>query len=376
MGLYPKPWQPTGSGSYREVRKGAFELSWRPSGSRGPKLRRVVDCTAKEARAFLLREGADRSRAGLGLPSNLSWDDAIAMYSERLDAKGVVARYKADVLERLEDLRQFAPTLQHVEPHSIQSWLDAIAKNLKKDKRAGWARTANLHRSMVSGFFRYLVRMRKLQYNPVSATFEFPETIKPPRNVSPQDYARVWEISEPSVRDCMDFSLITACRFSEMAEAKHADIVNGVWTIKDRKGHDYLKLALPPEILAIVQRQPKTEDGLIFHKWVPRKQGSDAGHGFNPGEPMDRTWWREVIAQRCNQIQGLVRFKPHDLRHAAATWARAAGLSPWFIQNLLGHSTIKTTEIYAAKDLSGAEKVSLALMKIRDEAISKLKQTS
>lgn len=364
-------WIATGHGSYRKLEPGYFELRWRPAGSSGPARRRRIECTEKEAADFLAEQSADRTRGSAGMATKITWDDGLAMYSERLAAKGVVQRYADDVVRILAELREAAPTLNKIQPLHIQNWLDGVARRLQDENRKGWASTANHYRDMASGFFRYLWRMRKLPMNPVNATFPFTETKHAKRDLQPQEYAAVWKVSEPTVRDLMDFSLITACRCSEMAGALRSAVdARGVWTIPGRKAHDFVKIALPAEIVELVARQPKTDDALIFHAWVQRKPESSRGHGFTPGAPIDRTWWRAVLVNRCSQIKGLVPFSPHVLRHAAATWAREAGIGMDDIQNHLGHSSAQMTENYATRPVSNV--CQQAIWKARSKAIQSI----
>jgi len=42
----------------------------------------------------------------------------------------------------------------------------------------------------------------------------------------------------------------------------------------------------------------------------------------------------------------LKKFHPHTLRHACATLLRRKGVPLRIVQKILGHSSIKTTEIY------------------------------
>jgi integrase len=161
-----------------------------------------------------------------------------------------------------------------------------------------------------------------------------------------------------------------------MFKFKRADIKDGkVWICQDRKGKDFIKAELDQSILEIIVRQPVELDGLVFHKYTPRQtvkipKRVSKGHGFTPGTPLDKRWLEETIKNRA-ELAGLLHIKPHDLRHAAATWARQSGCSPWLVQALLGHSTVSTTEIYASKN-SGDKRVTLAILEMRNKALKEL----
>jgi integrase len=362
-------WIATGHGSYRVIRPGICELRWLPSGRRGPRLSKTVECSPSEARDYLLREAARRGRAELGLPTRLSWQESIALYRAHMQAKGRVDLYVDNVISTLEAMQELAKTPEGVSPALIQTWLDTYAKCLRKRGLKGWGNTANHRRNMVSGFFRYLYRMRHIRENPITFTTPYPVAEHPARNLRPEEYARIWTVSEPSVRDLMDWCLLSACRLGEMAKMKFDHIQGDRWVCTGRKAHDSFVLPLSAELIAIVERQKRLPDGLVFHKWVHRRPDRGSGHGFLPGSPIEKRWWEEVIAHRCD-LAKIPPCTPHDIRHAGATWAREAGVSPWHIQSLLGHSTVKTTEIYARESESGRKTASEALSRIRAAALN------
>lgn len=67
------------------------------------------------------------------------------------------------------------------------------------------------------------------------------------------------------------------------------------------------------------------------------------------GRPLDRTdAWRRV--QRAARTAGLARVTPHTLRHSFATHLLAGGADLRAVQEMLGHASIKTTEVYTQLD--------------------------
>lgn len=369
---YPTEWTATGHGSYREIREGEFQLRWRSSGAKGPRQNRIVVCTEIEAHAYLIRQAEIRSRASFEMPTAMHWKDAKDDYRSRLEAKNVGEKYREQVMDIIENLSVYCggTDVNEVRPVQVQTWIDERAKALKTEGWEGWARTANKELDMAGGFFRHLARMRMIRNDPITPIRRFVETKQPPRDLSAADYVKVWKICEPSVQDLMDFYLITAARFEEVQELKRTDITaEGRWTAKDRKGHDYLRLVLPAELLEIVLRQPISPDGHVFHRWVPRVPGSSKGHGFKIGTKIGNEWWTAVLEARCETAK-VEKFTSHDLRHAAGSWAKQAGCSPWYIQALLGHADIKTTMIYAHGDvLDGTKMVQRTLLDMRAKAM-------
>jgi integrase/recombinase XerD len=67
---------------------------------------------------------------------------------------------------------------------------------------------------------------------------------------------------------------------------------------------------------------------------------------YSRGAPMSASTMRSRLAKAA-EVAGLnERVKPHMLRHTAATQLIEAGVDIRFIQRLLGHASLTTTEIY------------------------------
>ncbi len=90
-----------------------------------------------------------------------------------------------------------------------------------------------------------------------------------------------------------------------------------------------------------------------------RSAGDPAGH-------IPRSWFRHHIWQPTLQAADLpLKVRPHDLRHAHASWLLAGGADLQVVKERLGHGTITTTEQYL-HTLGGADDTALsALLSIR-----------
>lgn len=80
---------------------------------------------------------------------------------------------------------------------------------------------------------------------------------------------------------------------------------------------------------------------------------------FRPGDRYSVCSYRQAITRAC-VTAGVAHWRPNQLRHTAATEVRARfGLEA--AQVTLGHSTARTSEIYAEKNLAAGAAVALAI---------------
>ena len=76
------------------------------------------------------------------------------------------------------------------------------------------------------------------------------------------------------------------------------------------------------------------------------------------GQPASTQFLRKLVKQLANAASLSIKVTPHMLRHSAACELLDAGLDIRFVQRLLGHSSISTTEIYThVSDKSLQEKI-------------------
>lgn len=133
-------------------------------------------------------------------------------------------------------------------------------------------------------------------------------------------------------------------RVSEVASLKLGDLNLSVATIKVRgKGGK--------ERLVPINR--KTED--VLRKYldkrdeVLRKLGKSTNYLFinRFGKKISERWIFEIVRREGKKL-GLVRLHPHALRHAFATHLLNAGMDLRSLQELLGHSSLATTQRYTS----------------------------
>ena len=77
-----------------------------------------------------------------------------------------------------------------------------------------------------------------------------------------------------------------------------------------------------------------------------KKTNTDALFLNNHGKGLTRQAVFKLIKKRASDVKITKNISPHTLRHSFATHMMLMGADIRFIQELLGHSDISTTQIY------------------------------
>ena len=309
---------------------------------------------------------------------------------ETLNAPSAAFIAAADLQEQIEAWRRWLAVERRASPHSLAAYerdlgafLTFLAEHqggapslssLKKLNRAdlrGWlagrggrglkASSTGRALSVLRGFYRFLAR-RKLVENAVVLGLKNPKMPKSvPKALTLAEAADALEnigalSDEPWVakRDAALLTLLYACglRLGEALSLTRRDQVaarSGRLTVTGKGRKQRVVPVLPIVALAIddyVAACPHRHDPLFL---------GVRGGPLNPRIVQDRL-------QRLRLLLGLpASATPHALRHSFATHLLAGGGDLRAIQELLGHTSLSTTQRYTDVDAAG-------LMAIYDKA--------
>ncbi|GAB3085727.1 tyrosine recombinase XerC [Corynebacterium aquatimens] len=250
-----------------------------------------------------------------------------------------VKGYTSDLLTLVE----FAPTFDQFTLLTLRSWLaDGVSRGLA---RSTLARRTAAARSFSSWAFQ-----RGYIDSDVAARLVTPKNSRHlPEVVSP---ARASELVQAEIND--DEHPVEALRDRAMLELLYATGMR----VAELVSLDVEDVDVDRRVARVTGKGNKQrvvpfgEDAAeAVRAWRERRgelSGPDAGHALfvgSRGKRIDQRVVRRVV-DKASQRTGDGRLSPHALRHSAATHMLEGGADLRVVQELLGHSSLQTTQIY------------------------------
>lgn len=159
-------------------------------------------------------------------------------------------------------------------------------------------------------------------------------------------------------RAILEMLYATGCRVSELATVKLVDLNLAERTCKCHGKGDKQRIVPLGETACRVIADYLEKDR---PKLVERAAGEPAELFLSSrGRPMRRERIWELV-KKCAAIAGVTSdLSPHSLRHSFATHLLAGGADLRHVQEMLGHASIATTQLYTHVDHSRLKKVHTA----------------
>jgi len=175
-----------------------------------------------------------------------------------------------------------------------------------------------------------------------------------PKLLSRGDVERLLAVEEPKTplglreRLIVEWLYGTGCRVSELATQKLADVDLELKVARctGKGGKERLLLLNPATIAAaktwLADGRPR----------LARDGSGDALLLSRNGRPLERTRLFGLIRQRARRAAIARPISPHVLRHSFATHLLEGGADLRVVQELLGHSSLATTQVYTHVETS------------------------
>ncbi|HEX3029213.1 MAG TPA: site-specific tyrosine recombinase XerD [Clostridia bacterium] len=248
------------------------------------------------------------------------------------------------------DIEQYIVYLKEINLHNItntnKTTVIAYLLNLQKKGRA----TSTISRNLASirSFYQYLAKNKVIEQDP-TADLESPKVEKKlPQILSTQEVELLLEqpkcIDLKGFRDKAMLELLyaTGIRVSELICLNLTDINLEMGFIKCNKGSRERMIPIGSIAISALQEYINKSRGLL----IQRSDEKALFVNIN-GRRLTRQGFWKIIKQYKNQAKISKDITPHTLRHSFAAHLLENGADLRSIQEMLGHSDISSTQIYA-----------------------------
>ncbi|MCS6985785.1 MAG: tyrosine-type recombinase/integrase [Leptospiraceae bacterium] len=259
----------------------------------------------------------------------------------------------------LRDVRQFLDylkkkDLQEFSTETVYAWLNsefAIRRSRKAQKiiRSSQARKIASLRS----FFSFLEKRKLLEENPMRWVRVAKWRRPLPRPVLPIDMSRLLEdkTMQKNLLQLRDRALFETCystgmRISEALHVKISDIMDGEGIVSSLKVFG----KGGKERIVFLGEKAKEALGayLRVRPLLVKQKNTEALFVNAHGGALTRTGAALILRRRRLYLNIARHYTPHSFRHAFATDLLNAGADIRHVQEMLGHSSLSTTQRYLA----------------------------
>ncbi len=233
---------------------------------------------------------------------------------------------------------------------------DSLAAYIEQLRTDGLAPSSiGRHLASLSTFFRFLILEGQAGEN-LARVIEAPALWdRLPTVLGPAAVVRLLESPDPTHRDGhLDRALLetlyaTGCRASEVASLTLGDLDVARGTLRCiGKGDKQRIVPLGSRACGAIQTY-LDDDRPTRWKSV---RSADAVFLNRRGYPVSRVALWRIVTRHARQAGLRGKISPHTLRHSFATHMLAGGADLRVVQELLGHASIATTQIYTRVEMS------------------------
>ena len=279
---------------------------------------------------------------------------AFLSYAQGSFSKGTVAIYKATLRNFIEYIGNFPLanyTPQHFDLYKTERQKPVKVVTVKDGHTTEKEKivkpvTVNIELRTLRAFFNTAVRWKLLESNPFQI-----QLVKVPENkptfLSKLEFQKLLNVIEEHwLKEVIIFAVSTGLRRGELVNLKWESVdlsrkllyVESTPTFRTKAGRMRIIPLNDTALYLLSQRDRQA------------KQGKDiSGYVFSlNGKPLFANWITHLFkdyVREANLSNQDIHF--HSLRHSFASWLAQDGTSVYVIKDLLGHSDVKTTQIYS-----------------------------
>jgi len=243
-------------------------------------------------------------------------------------------------------------------PYEVQSFI----ADLSAEKMA--SASINRHLSTIRGFYRWMIRFSKRADNPCSSLRNVKTSFRIPSVLWENEMAEFASLPQkagilwPPRDNALIITMYSAgLRISEVASLSMENISKGLDEAKiTGKGGKQRYVFFSDEAKnAIAEYLPHRESRIGMSSKIEKKKG--ALFISKKGQPISVPGVRWIISSYAKQAGIGKKIHPHALRHSYATHLINSGCDVRVVQELLGHSSISTTQRYTHVNLENMKRI-------------------
>jgi integrase/recombinase XerC len=280
-------------------------------------------------------------------------EKGLAVFVNALSGKNrsaaTIRAYQTDIQQFIRFLHEISVSAYAAQDVSKVDILEYLSFLAKKDL-TGVARARKL--SAIREYFRFLEGIGEITKSP-TAGVETPKREKNARQFLRSDeYTKMLSLAGANARDyaILQVFLQTGIRVSELAHLTLADIdfIKPAITVRG-KGNSQREIALEKKgIQALrsylaVRMAPESTSERLFLNYQ--------------GESISERGVRKLVVKYTKAAGITKKASCHTLRHTFATYKAEKGVSPFQLQQWLGHANLNTTQIYVHLGKQNARKI-------------------
>jgi site-specific recombinase XerD len=281
----------------------------------------------------------------------ITLEKGLATFLNALSGKNrsgaTIRAYQTDILQFIAFLHANNVSIHtpaDVQRLDVMEYLSACAKR----ELSGIARARKL--SAIREYFRFLEGVGILAKSPTTG-IETPKREKNTRQFLRSDeYTKMLSLAGANPRDyaILQVFLQTGIRVSELAHLRIGDIdfIKPAITVRG-KGNQEREIALEKKgihaLKSYLAVRPQSLSTRVFLNYQ--------------GEPISERGIRKLVVKYRKEAGITKKASCHTLRHTFATYKAEKGVSPFQLQQWLGHANLNTTQIYVHLGKQNAKKV-------------------
>src|SRR2546425_1584270 len=281
----------------------------------------------------------------------MTLEKGLAAFLDSLSGKNrsgaTIRAYRTDVRQFLAFLHENNVAVYNVADVGKVDVLEYLAALARKGL-SGVARARKV--SAIREYFRYLEGVGVVQKSP-TAGIDTPKREKHTRQyLRADEYTKMLSLAGANARDyaILQVFLQTGIRVSELANLTREDIdfVKPSITVRG-KGKQEREIALEKKgihaLKSYLAERPESFSTRVFLNYQ--------------GEPISERGIRKLVVKYRKEAGITKKASCHTLRHTFATYKAEKGVSPFQLQQWLGHANLNTTQIYVHLGKQNARKI-------------------